>query len=161
MARKIIVLFVSLFWFMLAQGHERGALFRVTANGHTMHLFGTMHVGLPQFFPLEPRITYAVAGATTLALELDPEQSSFAMMRSLQKHGMLGLGDNCYASLAPAQRERLERLERQGGIDPVMAAQYKPATLETGAKITVPPFIGIGDTILIDTRTGEYLSRAK
>lgn len=41
------------------------------------------------------------------------------------------------------------------------AAQYKPATMETGLKITVPPFIGIGDVLSIDTRTGEYLSRAK
>jgi elongation factor P len=41
------------------------------------------------------------------------------------------------------------------------AAQYKPATMETGLKISVPPFIGIGDVITIDTRTGEYLSRAK
>ena len=41
------------------------------------------------------------------------------------------------------------------------AAQYKPATLETGLKVTVPPFIGIGEVIQVDTRTGEYLSRAK
>ena len=41
------------------------------------------------------------------------------------------------------------------------AAQYKPATLETGLKITVPPFVGIGEMVSVDTRTGEYLSRAK
>jgi elongation factor P len=41
------------------------------------------------------------------------------------------------------------------------AAQFKPATLETGLKITVPPFVGIGESVAIDTRTGEYLSRAK
>src|SRR5262249_22168381 len=41
------------------------------------------------------------------------------------------------------------------------AAQFKPATTETGLKITVPPFINIGDVVAIDTRTGEYLSRAK
>jgi elongation factor P len=41
------------------------------------------------------------------------------------------------------------------------AAQYKPAITETGLKITVPPFINIGDLVAIDTRTGEYLSRAK
>ena len=40
-------------------------------------------------------------------------------------------------------------------------AQYKPATLETGLKITVPPFVGIGEIIAVDTRSGEYLSRAK
>lgn len=37
----------------------------------------------------------------------------------------------------------------------------KPATLETGAEIKVPLFINEGDKITIDTRTGEYLSRAK
>ncbi len=41
------------------------------------------------------------------------------------------------------------------------AAQYKPATLETGLKLQVPPFINIGELIAVDTRTGEYLSRAK
>jgi elongation factor P len=41
------------------------------------------------------------------------------------------------------------------------AAQYKPATLETGAKVTVPPFISVGDVIKVDTRDGSYLSRAK
>lgn len=35
----------------------------------------------------------------------------------------------------------------------------KPATLETGAEIKVPLFIEQGETIKIDTRTGEYFSR--
>ena len=37
----------------------------------------------------------------------------------------------------------------------------KPATLETGAEIKVPLFINPGDKIRIDTRTGEYMERAK
>jgi elongation factor P len=41
----------------------------------------------------------------------------------------------------------------QGGV--------KPATLETGAVVRVPLFIEIGDILKIDTRTGEYVSRAK
>ena len=36
----------------------------------------------------------------------------------------------------------------------------KPATLETGAEIRVPLFIDEGEMINIDTRTGEYMSRA-
>ena len=36
----------------------------------------------------------------------------------------------------------------------------KPATVETGAEIKVPLFIERGEKIRIDTRTGEYLSRA-
>jgi elongation factor P len=41
------------------------------------------------------------------------------------------------------------------------AAQYKPATLETGLKITVPPFIANGDVVQVDTTTGKYLGRGK
>jgi elongation factor P len=41
------------------------------------------------------------------------------------------------------------------------AAQYKPATLETGLKISVPPFIGVGEVVQVDTRESKYLSRAK
>jgi elongation factor P len=41
------------------------------------------------------------------------------------------------------------------------AAQYKEATLETGLKIKVPPFVAIGESVSVDTRSGEYLSRAK
>lgn len=35
----------------------------------------------------------------------------------------------------------------------------KPATLETGATIQVPLFINEGDTVKVDTRTGEYIER--
>lgn len=37
----------------------------------------------------------------------------------------------------------------------------KPATLETGAVVRVPLFIDEGETIKVDTRTGEYVSRVK
>jgi elongation factor P len=36
----------------------------------------------------------------------------------------------------------------------------KPAVLETGARIQVPLFIDVGDKVRVDTRTGEYVSRA-
>lgn len=37
----------------------------------------------------------------------------------------------------------------------------KPATLQTHAIVRVPLFINIGDTIRVDTRTGDYVSRSK
>ena len=36
-------------------------------------------------------------------------------------------------------------------------AQYKPATLDNGLNIQVPPFIESGDNIIVDTRTIEYI----
>ena len=41
----------------------------------------------------------------------------------------------------------------QGGV--------KPATLETGAVVRVPLFVEQGETVKVDTRSGEYVSRAK
>jgi len=40
-------------------------------------------------------------------------------------------------------------------------SQNKPATLETGLVVQVPPFIKAGDFIRVDTRTGEYVTRVK
>jgi elongation factor P len=40
------------------------------------------------------------------------------------------------------------------------SAQVKPATLETGLVVQVPPFVNTGDSIRVSTETGEYLSRA-
>ena len=37
----------------------------------------------------------------------------------------------------------------------------KPATLETGAVVNVPFFIGVGEVIRVDTRNNSYLERAK
>ena len=40
------------------------------------------------------------------------------------------------------------------------STQIKPATLETGLVVNVPPFINPGDVVRVSTETGEYLSRA-
>ncbi len=40
-------------------------------------------------------------------------------------------------------------------------SQNKPATLETGLVVQVPPFIKVGDAIRVDTRSGEYITRVK
>ena len=40
------------------------------------------------------------------------------------------------------------------------SAQVKPARLETGLVVQVPPFVNTGDKVRVSTETGEYLSRA-
>ena len=44
--------------------------------------------------------------------------------------------------------------------DSVSGGGTKPATLETGAVIQVPLFVEAGETIKVDTRSGEYVARA-
>ena len=40
-----------------------------------------------------------------------------------------------------------------------VSSSYKPATLDNGIKIQVPPFIEVGDEIIVDTRTIEYIKK--
>jgi elongation factor P len=55
----------------------------------------------------------------------------------------------------------LKVLDTAPGIKGATAsAQVKPATLETGLVVQVPPFVNPGDMIRVSTETGEYLSRA-
>jgi len=50
--------------------------------------------------------------------------------------------------------------------DPVVrgqtaASSYKPAILENGIRVMVPPFIATGEKIVVDTTSLEYVERAK
>jgi elongation factor P len=55
----------------------------------------------------------------------------------------------------------LKVMETAPGIKGATAsAQVKPAKLETGLVVQVPPFVNEGDMIKVSTDTGEYLSRA-
>ena len=40
-----------------------------------------------------------------------------------------------------------------------VSSSYKPATLDNGLNIQVPPFIESGDEVIIDTRTLEYIKK--
>ena len=63
-------------------------------------------------------------------------------------------------SMEPPMFVELEVTETEPGFkgDTAQGAS-KPATVETGAQVSVPLFVNTGDKIKIDTRTGEYLSR--
>jgi elongation factor P len=69
-------------------------------------------------------------------------------------------GDEIVGIDLPAAVE-LNIAETEPGIqgDRVSGAR-KPATLETGLVIQVPLFVGPGERVKVDTRTGEYLTRA-
>ncbi len=56
----------------------------------------------------------------------------------------------------------LEVTETEPGVrgDTASGGGTKPAVLQTGARVQVPLFVNIGDLVRVDTRSGEYMSRA-
>ncbi len=71
------------------------------------------------------------------------------------------LWNNEVISITPPNFVTLKVVETDPGLrGDTSGGGGKPATLETGAVVRVPLFINIGDVLRIDTRTGEYSSRA-
>ncbi|MCP5161085.1 MAG: elongation factor P [Hahellaceae bacterium] len=65
-------------------------------------------------------------------------------------------------SVSPPNFVELEVVETDPGVKGDTAqGGSKPATLSTGAVVNVPLFVNIGDKLRVDTRSNEYVSRAK
>jgi elongation factor P len=65
-------------------------------------------------------------------------------------------------SVTPPNHVELEIVETDPGVrGDTATGGTKPATLTTGAVVKVPLFLDRGDVVRVDTRTGEYLSRAR
>lgn len=62
----------------------------------------------------------------------------------------------------PPSTVNLKVVETDPGLKGATAAsQNKPATLETGLVVQVPPFVEVGELIKVDTSDGKYIERAK
>lgn len=175
MRRQIIVLFCSLFWIAPpalwaqegvrpqasqradeqvterateAAAPNRGALFKVARDGHTLYLFGTIHVGAPDFYPLEGRVLGALERAAVLALEIDPLADPARMAQAVRQYGMYARGaGSAQADLPAPYRPRLARLLRQYALDADTVAGMKPWLL--ASVLTVSEFSAQGyDTAL-------------
>jgi len=70
--------------------------------------------------------------------------------------------DDQPADIQLAASVELEVARTEPGVrgDTASGGGNKPATLETGATVSVPLFVNIGDRIKVDTRSGSYMSRA-
>lgn len=157
--RYTIVKLFSFLWLGLlataVSAQERGALFKAEANGNTLYLFGTMHVGTPDMFPLEPRIEKAVADANVLALEVDNEAATGQMAQVMQRYAMLRPGANPYAAMSAQSREQLGAALRGAGMPEQVTTMFKPWMLSTMLAVHEYARLGFNATLSTDS----YLAR--
>lgn len=73
----------------------------------------------------------------------------------LQMHGDEIVGTDLPAAVALAVRDTEPGIQGDR-----VSGGTKPATLETGLVLQVPLFVNVGDTLKVDTRSGEYITRA-
>jgi elongation factor P len=106
---------------------------------------------------------YVFMDTTTYEQIQVPRQSLGDMVNYLKESDAAHLqmyNDEIVGVDLPAAVE-LTVAETEPGVqgDRVSGAR-KPATLETGLVVQVPLFVNVGDRVRVDTRTGDYLTRA-
>jgi len=79
-----------------------------------------------------------------------------------QDHCVVTLYNGQPLAVTPPNHVELEIVETDPGIrGDTATGGTKPARLSTGAVVKVPLFLNVGDVVRVDTRTGEYLGRAR
>jgi uncharacterized protein YbaP (TraB family) len=118
-------------------GGGRGALYRICRAGNTAYLFGTVHVGKPDFYPLPSAVAQALDQASTLVLELDIRDNA-AFQHALASHGTYPPGQHLRAHLSAATLARLDAVLAARGATVESVDRLKPwlvANLLAGAVV--------------------------
>lgn len=98
----------------LQQAPARGLFYEVRKGGQKAYLYGTIHLGRPDFYPLDLATTRALAQSSELVVELDATQAD-KVRAALLQNGMLPRGQTLDAILPPELGKRLQaQLEAQG-----------------------------------------------
>lgn len=115
-----------------AKAPDRGPLWRISRNGHSSYLFGTLHLGKPEWAYPGPALRQAWGQTEVLAVELDP------------------------ADFAPA----LAALPKPAPLPPVLAkrmeAQILATCLSPGMLAAYPVMLQISTLMLLEARRDGY-----
>jgi uncharacterized protein YbaP (TraB family) len=161
MARRMIVVLLAALGLFCSQAWavERGALFKVSGHGHTMMLFGTIHMGLFEFFPLDDSVTKALAASTTLALEIDPTVQTAETAATVQRIALSTPA--IVAAMPPALGPRLTRRLEALGAPPALSTQLKPWMLLITLTTVEYAKLGYRPDLAIDTHLARLAHSRK
>lgn len=109
----------------LASAPKRGLFYEISRNGKTAYLFGTIHVGRPDFYPLELVVTQALAQSSELVVELDATQGD-KMQAAILRHATLPDSRSLDTLLTPALRKRLQTQLDALGTPRASVQAFKP-----------------------------------
>ena len=104
---------------------HQGGLFRISEHGRVAYLFGTVHMGTPDFYPLPPEVSRALGQARRVVVELDTRAND-AYLAALARHGRYAPGDDLRRHLSPGLAADLTRALHARGISVASMAYCKP-----------------------------------
>nr|WP_269106699.1 TraB/GumN family protein [Massilia sp. TS11] len=136
-------------------------MFKASKGTQSLVVFGTMHVGRPDFFPLENRLLEAIAQARVLALEIDQAADPAKNASVMQQAMLLPPGaPNPYASLNAQQRTRLNQLLGSAGMQFAAVQGMRPWALAVVLSVQQFAAAGYRADLASDSYLASY-ARAK
>lgn len=119
-----VSLLASVSW---AQADYRPPLWEVRSGDTTVYLFGTIHVGKPDFYPLPAAVESAFRQADVLALEVDPTEAQEAMNAMIAS--MYTPPDSIERHVAPTLLAQVRKVAAAYGVQFEQIRQMKPYLL--------------------------------
>lgn len=113
---------------------DRGLLWRITRDGRSSWLYGTLHVGRPAWQRPGPKVATALRASDVLALELDPGDPAVAAALAALPHG---------PPLPPALQQRLQRAYDRACLAPQALAALHPVMQATTLLLLEARWLGL------------------
>jgi hypothetical protein len=113
---------------------DRGVMWRVTRDGRTSWLFGTLHVGKPAWRRFGPQVAAALRAADVLALEIDPADP--ALIEALSEL-------QAPALLSEPLQARLNQAYERACVSPESLAQLHPVLQATTLMVLEARWLGM------------------
>jgi len=102
----------------------RGLLYEVRSDTGTVYLFGTIHVGKPEFYPLDAKVNNAFAASSALYLEVNLSDAS--LVTSASAMATYPEGTNLDRTLSPSAKTKLYAALERYGLPREAAIRMKP-----------------------------------
>ena len=121
---------------------RRGQLYKVTLDGKTSYLFGTIHVGKDGFYPLDAEASRALQNSRALVIELDIRENA-SFQKAMALHGRYPAGDKVQNHLRPETLQKLAPALARAGMSLQSVQQFKPwliANLLVGVELDARGF---------------------
>ena len=103
---------------------KRGLLYEIKSDAGTVYLFGTLHVGKPEFYPLDAQVNRAFAASSVLYLEVNLADSS--IVQTASELGTYPEGPGLDRALSPSVRTRVDAALKRYGLPREAAVRMKP-----------------------------------
>lgn len=138
----------------------KSLLYKLSSNGSTIYIMGSIHLAKPDLYPLDKKITSAYKRSEFLVVEVDPssQESLLAMQDTMLSSGIYNKNQSLKTELSAKTYKSLEAYTDKRGIPLELIEKMKPWVVMLQVTITEMMRLGYFPELGIDK---HFLDKAK